>query len=51
MPPKQQSIRGGAIPANRRSKGFASDTYNFITDSENRSVVTSIAFFAVCTHQ
>lgn len=48
MPPKQQTIRGGNLPASRRSKGFASETYSWITDSENRSVVTSVAFFAVC---
>ncbi|KAF2165749.1 hypothetical protein M409DRAFT_24037 [Zasmidium cellare ATCC 36951] len=48
MPPKQPTIRNGAIQSSssRRNKGFASDTYNFLTDAENRSVVTSVAFFA-----
>ncbi|EME41900.1 hypothetical protein DOTSEDRAFT_46773 [Dothistroma septosporum NZE10] len=47
MPPKpqQRNALTGRSVAPRKS-GIASDTYAFITSPENRSVVTSVAFFA-----
>lgn len=46
MPPKGRGTAiGGPRPAPRG--GFARDTYNWVTSADNRSVVTSLAFFAV----
>jgi hypothetical protein len=44
MAPKGRGLPGGRAPA---QQGFASTAYQAITSSDNRSVVTSIAFFAV----
>ncbi|EME88452.1 uncharacterized protein MYCFIDRAFT_206019 [Pseudocercospora fijiensis CIRAD86] len=47
MPPK--TIRGGKIVAQQPQRGnIVKETYNAITDPENRSVVTALAFFVVC---
>ncbi|KAF1825983.1 uncharacterized protein K489DRAFT_376376 [Dissoconium aciculare CBS 342.82] len=43
MAPKGRGLPGGRAPA---QQGFASTAYQAITSSDNRSVVTSIAFFA-----
>ncbi|EMF16174.1 uncharacterized protein SEPMUDRAFT_38233 [Sphaerulina musiva SO2202] len=47
MPPKGQQ-RGTALGGPRQPPrgGFARETYKWFTSSENRSVVTSLAFFA-----
>lgn len=47
MPPKG-AIRGNAVgrPAEQRG-GYARTVLNGLTNPENRSVVTSVAFFAV----
>ncbi|KAI5360846.1 Putative mitochondrial import receptor subunit Tom6 [Septoria linicola] len=47
MPPKG-AARGTAIGGPRQPQrgGFARETYNWVTSSDNRSVVTSLAFFA-----
>ncbi|PPJ58070.1 hypothetical protein CBER1_03881 [Cercospora berteroae] len=45
MPPKGRgNAIGGPRPAPRG--GFARETYNWVTSADNRSVVTSLAFFA-----
>lgn len=50
MPPKG-AIRGQGVgrpaPSNQ---GYMRSAYEEITNPENRSVVTSVAFFAVCAH-
>lgn len=48
MPPKRQQL-GTSLGSSRgpSRKGFAKDTYAALTSPDNRSVVTSIAFFAV----
>lgn len=49
MPPKgQNQIRGTAVGRPAQPKGFARNVLDEITKQENRAVVTSIAFFAVC---
>jgi len=48
MPPKGGAPRGTALGRPVPQKGgYASQVYNGLTDPENRSVVTSLAFFAV----
>lgn len=46
MPPKQQQLRGTAVGRPARA-GYARETFNALASPENRSVVTSITFFAV----
>lgn len=46
MPPKGQ-IRGTALGRPAQPKGYARNFLNEVTKQENRSVVTSVAFFAV----
>lgn len=45
MPPKRGAIGGVGRPA--QQKGYARYLVGEVTNPENRSVVTSIAFFAV----
>lgn len=47
MPPK--AIRGTAVGRPAQKGGYASQIYNEVTSQENRTVVTSVAFFVVCT--
>lgn len=47
MPPKRAALAGtGGRPA-QQQKGYARYLVSEVTNPENRSVVTSIAFFAV----
>lgn len=46
MAPKG-AIRGTGVGRPVQPKGYAQQVYAEITDPENRSVVTSLAFFAV----
>jgi hypothetical protein len=46
MPPKG-AIRGVGVGRPQAKGNFAKDTYSWVTNPENRSVVTSLAFFVV----
>ena len=47
MPPKRGAIGGTGVGRPAQQKGYARYLVGEVTNPENRSVVTSIAFFAV----
>ena len=46
MPPKG-AIKGTAVGRPQQRGGYAAQVYNELMSAENRSVVTSVAFFVV----